>query len=157
MEAVCPSSPLRRIGVFWTLPTDQFLWRGTPHLSLHACHSLFVTLSVRLSFLFTPWQEVGRFSFGSCFSYWLPGEQWSFCASAHSSTPVVQSSPVLKKVGLPCAQDINCTVAYMSSTQWKVHILDWGLQKQGVRKRCLIDRERCLYRWFREALLLDKD
>lgn len=121
----------------------------TPHLSLHTCHSLFVTLSVMVSFFFTPWQEVRRVSFGSCFSCWLPGEQWSFRTSAHSLPPIAQSLPVLSKVGFLCAQDTTCALGYMSSDLLKsvLFTLDQGLQSQGItgyqRPLCWTERERC--------------
>lgn len=105
VEAVCPSSSLWELGVFWALPADWSLLWGTSHLSLHTCHSLFVTLSLMVSFLSIPWQEVRRVSFGSCISCWLPGEQWSFCASVCSSPPTTQSLSVLLEVRLLCAQD----------------------------------------------------
>lgn len=160
VEAVSSSS-LWGSEVFWALPTDPSLLWGTLHLKFHTCHFLFVTLSLMVSFLFIPWQEVRRVSFGRCFSCWLPAEQWYFSASVHSSSPIAQVLSVLLEVGLLCTHNTSCALGYMSSQLLKsvLFTLDQGLQSQGVtsywRTLCWTERERYLYSWSKEVLLLD--
>lgn len=149
MEAVSSSS-LWVSEVFWTLPTDLSLLWGTLHLKFHTCHFLFVTLSVMVSFLFTPWQEVRRVSFGRCFSCWLPAEQWSFCTSVHSSSPIAQSLSMLLEVGLLCTHNTSCALGYMSNQLLKsvLFTLDQGLQSQGItsywRTPCWTEKDICM-------------
>lgn len=157
VEAVCSSSSLWGLGVFTALPTNQSLLWGIPHLSFHTCHYTLVTLPVMVSFLFMPWQEVRRVSFGRCFSRWLPGEQWSFCVSVCSSPPTARS---LSSWKLDFCM-LSCALRYISRELPKKCVLH--IRPRSARpgdswlpENSLLNWERCLYSWCREVLQLDR-
>lgn len=125
----------------------------TPHLSLLVCHSVchvvipfhplagsWEVLLWQLLFILAPWRAVILLCIctqlnSCCPEQSCPHKGWtSMCNRGHQ---------------LYSGVHVKCTMesAYIRPRPAKAR----------VRERCLIDRERCLYRWFREALVLDKE
>lgn len=132
----------------------------TPHLSFHTCHSLFVTLSVMVPFLFSPWQEVRRvWKLLLMLAPWRAVILLCICMQLTSHCP--EAVCPLRCWTSVCLGQQLCTGAHVKWVTKKcvIHVRPRSAKSGDywLPKNPSLNWERCLYSWSREVLLLDKE